>query len=376
MDSFKSMKEKNMLEREEATFLDKINSFKSMKEKKLLSKRFRYSPSPNFTMNETERVHATIFRNKIVNGEFEYIERSCPVCDLSEFLVIGEKDRCGFPVFTALCKVCGLCQTNPRPRDIGYQDYYQNHFRYIWGNERKASKEVFHNWSVSKQYEFIMKYSQGLKKSSKILDIGCGCGTLVYKFSKEGYDCTGIDYDDYNLEYGRSIGLNLLNCSLGDLEHSKKYALVIMNHSFEHVNNPNQYLRIIYEMLEDNGYLFIEVPCIQNSCYGTDIMHSILFSHIFNFTLQSLSNLLGKESFSLCAHEGVTYGSHLCAIFRKSKKQTHFISDFQKTETFLRSIERNRFFCIGYMYKKTKFHTYKFRSKIGLACLSSRLRKI
>ena len=39
MDSFKSMKEKNMLEREEATFLDKINSFKSMKEKKHVGKK-------------------------------------------------------------------------------------------------------------------------------------------------------------------------------------------------------------------------------------------------------------------------------------------------------------------------------------------------
>jgi 2-polyprenyl-3-methyl-5-hydroxy-6-metoxy-1,4-benzoquinol methylase len=322
MDSFKSMKEKNMLEREEATFLDKINSFKSMKEKKLLSKRFRYSPSPNFTMNETERVYATIFRNKLINEEYNYIERPCPVCDLSEFLVIGEKDRCGLPVFTVLCKVCGLWQTNPRPRDIDYRDFYQNYFRYIWGKEkRKITKEVFHNCNVSNQYEFIMKENPDLKEGSKILDFGCGAGSLVYKFSKEGYDCIGIDDDGDYLEYGKSIGLNLLNCSLGDLDCSKKYALIIMNHSLEHLSNPNQYLKIIYEMLEDSGRLYVEVPSVRSARFGTDLMHAITFPHIFGFTLQSLVNLLGKQGFSLYVHEGGTGVKKLSAIF---KKQKHF----------------------------------------------------
>jgi len=358
------------------TFLDNINCLKSMKERKLLSRRFRYSPIANYIMNETQRVHVTAFRNKIINGEFKYIERSCPVCDLSEFLVIGEKDRCGFPVFTVLCKVCGLWQTNPRLEDIGYKSFYQNHYRYIWGGKRKASKEGFYKGRANSQYEFIIKSNLDLKESSKILDIGCGSGSLVYKFSKGGYDCIGIDYDDYNFEYGKSIGLNLLNCSLGDLDYSKKYALVTMSHSLEHLNNPNQYLNIIYEMLEDNGYLFIEVPSIQNRSFGTDLMHSITFPHVFGFTLQSLSNLLGKERFSLYIHEGGTGGRHLSAIFQKSKKQISFISDFQNTETFLRSIERNRFFKIDYMYKKAKFHSYGFRSKVGLSHLSSWLGKM
>ena len=369
-----------MLERRETTFLDNINSLKSMKEKKLLSRRFRYSPSANYTMNEAQRVHVTTFRNKLISGEFKYIERPCPVCDLSEFLVIGEKDKCGFPTFTVLCKVCGLMQTNPRPRDIDYQDFYQNHFRYISGPERKASKEVFRDRIVvgSREYKFIMKSITDLKESSKILDIGCGAGTLVYEFSKGGYDCIGIDFDEDNFVYGKSIGLNLLNCSLGDLDYSKKYALVLMHHSLEHLNNPNQYLKIIYEMLEDNGYLYIGVPNIRNRRLGEDQMETITFAHIFGFTLQSLVNLLGKEFFSLYTHEGGTgyrQAGHIYAIFQKSKKQTHFISDFQKTETFFRSLERNRFFQIGYMYKKAKFHSYKFRSKVGLAHLSSRLGK-
>ena len=376
-----------MLERRETTFLDNINSLKSMKEKKLLSRRFRYSPSANYTMNEAQRVHVTTFRNKLISGEFKYIERSCPVCDLSEFLVIGEKDRNGFPVFTVLCKVCGLHQANPRPRDIDYQDFYQNHFRYIEGPERKTSKEIFRNRTVtgSREYKFIMKSITDLKESSKILDIGCGAGSLVYEFSKGGHDCIGIDFDDYNFEYGKSIGLNLLNCSLGDLDYTKKFDLITMHHSLEHLNSPNQYLKIIYEMLEDNGYLYIGVPSILNRRLGGDQMSRITFPHIFGFTLQSLVNLLGKEFFSLYTHEGGTdhnltttgagQAGHIYAIFQKSKKQTHFISDFQKTETFFRSRERKRFFQIGYMYTKAKFHSYKFRSKVGLAHLSSRLGK-
>jgi len=367
---------KEALPRKKTTFLDNINSFKSMKEKKLLSRRFRWSPSVNFTMNEAQRVHITAFRNKLTNGECKYIERSCPVCDLSEFLVIGEKDKCGFPTFTVLCKVCGLMQTNPRPRDIDYQDFYQNHYRYIWGWERKTSKDGFDIRRADRVYEFIMKSNPDLNENPKILDIGCGAGKLVYEFSKRGYDCIGIDHDDYNFEYGKSIGLNLLNCSLGDLDYTKKFDLITMHHSLEHLNSPNQYLKIIYEMLEDNGYLYIGVPSMQNKRFGSDQLHAITFPHIFCFTLQSLVNLLGKEFFSLYARDGGTGGIHLYTIFQKVRNKHNFISDFKETETLLRSIERNRFFHIGYMYKKAKFHSYKFRLKFGLAHFSSRLGKI
>ena len=282
-------------------------------------------------------------------------------------------------VHSSFCKNCGLLQSSPRLRDIDYRDFYENHYRYMWGDERQISNESFfrdvYEGRANKQYKFI-KQNLDLKVNSKILDYACGSGALVCKLNEGGYDCIGIDYDSQNLEYGKSIGLDLSNCSMEDGGYSKKYALIIMSHSLEHLSNPKQYLNNIQGMIENDGYLFIEVPCIQNWRYTKDLMHAINIPHIFSFTVQSLSNLLGKAGFKLIMHEGGTGGRHLSAIFQKNKKQMHFISNFQETETFLRSIERNRFFQIDYMYKKAKFHSYKFRSKVGLAHLSSWLGKM
>lgn len=46
-------------------------------------------------------------------------------------------------------------------------------------------------------YKYIAKYCMArpakIKKGSKVLDIGCGIGSLVLAFNKLGYDATGID---------------------------------------------------------------------------------------------------------------------------------------------------------------------------------------
>lgn len=62
---------------------------------------------------------------------------------------------------------------------------------------------------------FVKGFLQRRKKSEKIIDLGCGEGTLVEKFNKQGYDIRGIDYN-YTSRYvkqGDITKLQEVNCS-------------------------------------------------------------------------------------------------------------------------------------------------------------------
>ncbi len=43
-----------------------------------------------------------------------------------------------------------------------------------------------------------------LKPGDKVLEIGCGIGTVVFELTKQGYDAMGTDISQVAIEYGRN----------------------------------------------------------------------------------------------------------------------------------------------------------------------------
>ena len=49
-----------------------------------------------------------------------------------------------------------------------------------------------------------------IKDINNLLEIGCGSGGILYPFHKMKLSCTGVDYDEAYMEYGRLKGLSLI----------------------------------------------------------------------------------------------------------------------------------------------------------------------
>ena len=114
-------------------------------------------------------------------------------------------------------------------------------------------KLTFDKYSFLK--EFVDKSKN--KKNLKILEIGCGPGGIVSFFSEKGYDVTGIDLDDKNLEFGKKKNLNLINRNHFNLE--QKYDLILMSHVLEHLKKPEKELDFIKKICHQNSIIYIEV---------------------------------------------------------------------------------------------------------------------
>lgn len=102
-----------------------------------------------------------------------------------------------------------------------------------------------------------------IDKNAKILEIGVREGFLFDHLKKKGFkDFYGIDISP--------LGIKILNKNgykghVADAQEDfemvdRKFNAVIISHCLEHIPNTSKVIQNIYNCLEENGILYVEVP--------------------------------------------------------------------------------------------------------------------
>lgn len=98
-----------------------------------------------------------------------------------------------------------------------------------------------------------------VKKNESILDIGCGDGSLIAALGRLGYkQLTGID--PYLAADIIKANHKLLKNNIEDLENDEMYDVIMLHHSFEHVENPFEVMKHINRLLKKDGRCIIRIP--------------------------------------------------------------------------------------------------------------------
>lgn len=193
--------------------------------------------------------------------------------------------------------------TNPRMTQESYNQFYDADYRELYGGSASATEDFFNNQVSHGRaiYDYVLKYA-GQNKISKVLEIGYGAGGILYPFKEAGLEVTGIDLGSEYLKFGRGMGLNLINGSSSELlSQGKKYDLIILSHVLEHFLDLKSELSAIYNLLNPNAFLYVEVPGIKwiRKSYNSDLLLYLQNAHIRHFTLGTLSQVLSWNHFKL-----------------------------------------------------------------------------
>ena len=201
------------------------------------------------------------------------------------------------------CLSCGLInavkkeEKNIKPEEI-YINYYKKEKVNRFGGLMEFIVKIFRFIRACRI--FILK-----PKAKSILDIGSGRGWMLY-FLKNyfGYGRTAgtqISENAYNFSKEK-LKLEIYNKDLLELSLGDKFDVITMWHILEHVEKPEEYIQRIYELLDNDGLLFIEVPNFNSWArvltgkywLALDLKHHLTF-----FTYSSLTNLLKKYNFKI-----------------------------------------------------------------------------
>lgn len=158
------------------------------------------------------------------------------------------------------CRECGLSFCDPMT--AGAEPFYRTHITYrpVNASRLRMSTTAVKNRANRKLFALV-------PPNGRMLDIGCGIGSLVRYALDMGLDAYGIDFNTESIETGRSaLNLNerLVAGNLLDLEthfsQTGTFDLVTLFEVVEHVSDPVALIRSAARQLKDGGLLALTCP--------------------------------------------------------------------------------------------------------------------
>ena len=139
----------------------------------------------------------------------------------------------------------------------------------IYENEELWCYGEFHQGLIelAEDHLFFLDSYKGKTSGLKLLDIGCGNGSFIYKAKELGFDVYGIDVDSKSIRAAsEKLGLkNVYNMSLDEfVEYAKreglKFDVITFFQVLEHQTDPSGFIQKVKELLSSGGRVVGAVP--------------------------------------------------------------------------------------------------------------------
>jgi len=270
------------------------------------------------------------------------------------------------------CQECGLNFTNPRPSATEIGDFYTESYSYhskdgLLSILKSKILGPLSRWvansTVGYIFELIPPISNLLGSKVKpnvrdpvlryikereirtFLDIGCGSGLKAHFW---GSNSSLIKYNETIKVFGCEPGESARNfltakgitcwSKIDDIEESKKFDLIRLNWSLEHVHSPNAYFDFINNHLSENGRAVIAVPNFPGLIYQLSKSCAELPIHLFHFSQDSLMKYASKHDLEVTnsftfSYPGMFYFSQDVGLLSpelKFSRGINFSKQFQK----------------------------------------------
>ena len=231
-------------------------------------------------------------------------------------------------------------------------------------------------------FKFIKKYLKG-----KILEIGAGNNSIISKLN---------NFNKIDTLY--SIGKNIIQkiklknkkiIIIDDFFSEKiikknldiKINIVVHSHFFEHVYDPNKFLKEVHNILSDGGYQCFSMPNMTQMLKSYQA-NAVNFEHPFYYDKETVKKILLSNGFRIIRTKKFlnnhsimyitkkinTFKTQKYSKFQKNKKifsklYASWVNDKSKIESYLKD-NKNIFFFGAHIFSQVIAHLIKNKKKI------------
>lgn len=192
----------------------------------------------------------------------------CPLCEKEVGAIVVEDCEGGYKMLR--CPMCKLEFAHPLKGlgKEGYEGLYKEgawRERFILQAMEKPRLESRHLWAIKS-----LKRIYPSPDNRKILDAGCGEGGFLKVMGRIGFEVYGFDIAEEPIRFAREV-YGLENVIVGTIEDLPKdwgdFHIITAFAVFEHLENPLQFLRSLYNRLKPGGLLLLSVPHYEGISY-------------------------------------------------------------------------------------------------------------
>lgn len=205
------------------------------------------------------------------------------------------------------CADCGFVFMQQIPTADELEKHYSNY---------SYSREQYLSPITIKNYNILLDEFEKYRSTNRLLDIGCGMGFFLEQAKKRGWEVYGTEYSTKAVEINRAKGINMLEGQLNSAAFSEKeFDIITSFEVIEHINNPQEEVKHIYNLLRNGGLFYCTTPN---------------FNSILRFYLKEDYNVIG-------------YPEHLSYYTKKTLNKLLIDNGFSKIKTYAHGISITRF---------------------------------
>ena len=223
-----------------------------------------------------------------------------------------------------------VLKTTPTPKEEDLPSYYSSEA--YASHQERANTPVL--WAYMRVRKIAMKSKIKListfsTKTGALLDFGCGLGGFLSATHAKGWTSYGIEPHQKAKTKAKKISGREVYSTIGEAQKTnKKYDVITLWHSLEHVVDLGKTIRFLYNSTKKEGKVVVAVPNHQSF----DAKHYKNFwaaydtpRHIWHFDQKSITNVFKKQGFFLERKRLMMWDAFYISILSEKNKRSRAI---------------------------------------------------
>lgn len=218
---------------------------------------------------------------------------TCPLCGSGRETPLFEKDGFKF----VRCDDCTLAFVNPRLTAAELSRLYNA--QVISGAHHYVNTAAEDSRSYASRVARLEQY----QPPARLLEIGCGPGTLMQVARERGWEVQGLEINGQAVAHARAQGLPVIEGVLPHPElEGRVFDAIVMNDVIEHIPDPGAAARKVHDLLVPGGIFFLTTPDIGSPLarlLGSRWVHTKPLEHLVYFDRRTVRRFLEEQGFEV-----------------------------------------------------------------------------